>query len=462
MASERFLLIAALSLSTCAALPPLLRAEDASQSDNDAKHVFVGEVNAATVFVRSRASEDGLNTMKLSKGSRVTVVGIKGNWLKIQPPEGSFAYVPKSFIEMRADGTVGRANRETIAHAGSDLNDLVSQPPLAKIEEGEDVQIIGQHNEYFKITPPKGSFLWINKQFVTPVETVTPEGAKPGPKESSNTGGPDNLSGPVVEGNTRPGPDTRPSGTEVARNNDTSPPATQPAEPTSIADYDKLEEQFKGLAGKPMAEQPLPELLAGYEKLLAADDLPVSMRSIAEERAATLKVRNDVRAKYLALQDNQKKMAEKRQALIAEQEEIANRIKENDIQIFAAVGTLRPSSLQVGQGMLYRLTDPATGRTVAYVRTSDAKYAQFLGQFIGVRGTITNDPQLKSMIENPIEALPVDQSKINTKVAAQIVPPSLVKFVAVAPAQAAPSTQPASGNPASGASDQASTASEPQ
>jgi hypothetical protein len=216
------------------------------------------------------------------------------------------------------------------------------------------------------------------------------------------------------------------------------------------------------LAGKPMAEQPLPELLAGYEKLLAADDLPVSMRSIAEERAATLKVRNDVRAKYLALQDNQKKMAEKRQALIAEQEEIANRIKENDIQIFAAVGTLRPSSLQVGQGMLYRLTDPATGRTVAYVRTSDAKYAQFLGQFIGVRGTITNDPQLKSMIENPIEALPVDQSKINTKVAAQIVPPSLVKFVAVAPAQAAPSTQPASGNPASGASDQASTASEPQ
>jgi len=50
-----------------------------------------------------------------------------------------------------------------------------------------------------------------------------------------------------------------------------------------------------------------------------------------------------------------------------------------------------------------------------------------LGQFIGVRGAITNDPQLKALIENPTDAKVVDQSKVNKSIAAQIVPPSLLK-----------------------------------
>ena len=142
MASGRLFLAATLALSTCAALPPVLRAEDSGQTESDAKRVFTGEVNANSVFVRSRASEDAYPTMKLSKGMKVTVVGIKGQWLKIEPPDGSFAYVPKSFVIMRNDGTVGRMNREWIAKAGSELNDLAAQP-LATVHDGEDVHIIG-------------------------------------------------------------------------------------------------------------------------------------------------------------------------------------------------------------------------------------------------------------------------------------------------------------------------------
>ena len=142
------------------------------------------------------------------------------------------------------------------------------------------------------------------------------------------------------------------------------------------------------------------------------------MRSIADIRIATLKVRNDARTKFLDVQANEKKMADQRQALIAERQEIEARIRKNDLQVYAAVGTLRPSSLQIGQGQLFRLTDPSSGgRTICYVRTTeDAKFSPFLGDFVGVRGSISQDPQLNSIIEKPVEIQSVDPTKVNQSV----------------------------------------------
>jgi hypothetical protein len=391
--------------------------------------------------------------MKLSKGMKVTVVGIKGQWLKIEPPEGSFAYVPKSFVIMRNDGTVGRMNREWLAKAGSELNDLAAQP-LATVHDGEDVQIIGQHNEYFKIKPPKESYLWINKQFVDPLKTVAPpveavvEKPAPATDDKATKTEPDTTTTIASQTST-----TRPA--EAIADNTLDKPATTQPSFDAIAEYQKLEDAFVAASAKQIADQPLPELLSGYQHVIASDQLPSSMRSIAEIRVETLKVRNDAREKFIAVTDNTKKMTEQRQALVAERQEIEDRIKQNDVQIYAAIGTLRPSSLQIGQVMLYRLTDPATGRTVAYVRTNDVKYAQYLGQFIGVRGNITNDPQLKSVIENPVDSQPIDPSKVNQSVAAQIIPPSLLKF------GAAPSTQPAA-NPSASAINPARSTVEPQ
>lgn len=483
MASGRLFLAVTLGLSSCAALPAVLRAEDAAPAEAEGKHVFQGEVNANSVFVRSRGSEDAYPTMKLSKGDKVTVVGIRGQWLKIEPPDGSFAYVAKSFINLRGDGTIGRATRDTLAHAGSQLNQMAAVT-IATVHEGDDVQILGQYNEYFKIKPPTGSFLYINKQFVDPLKTVTPgevaTGNKAGneadtnrgPAETPNSGTPGSPA-PEQQVAVNNGPATRPAGeAPIAEGSPATPAATQPAF-DAVVEYGKLEQQFLALGGKPINEQPLPELLAGYQKVLASDELPSSMRSIAEIRVSTLKARNEAREKYLALEENQKKMTAQRQALAAERQEIEDRIKKNDVQVYAAVGTLRPSSLQVGQGMLYRLTDPSTGRTVCYVRTTDSKYGSYLGQFIGIRGTVSNDPQLKSIIENPIEAKEVDQSQVNGSIAAQLVPPSLMHYTPpaapAAPASPAPTaaapTGPAVVAPApasNGAGDQASTAPEPQ
>lgn len=472
MASGRFFLTAAVSLWTFAALPPYVAAEDTSQAETDAKHAFLGELNANAVYVRCRPSEEGAYaTMKLNRGDKVTVVGIKGTWLKILPPDGSFAYVPKSFVIMRNDGTVGRMNREWIAKAGSQLNDLVVQP-LATVHEGEDVQIIGQHNEYFKIKPPKDSYFWINKQFVDPVQVVPKpdEAPKATPQDQPQPAAPDSAEPGarhpqpevVTQDPTDRGPTRRPAD-QTADAANAQPPTSQPAAFDEVAEYDKLEEQFKDLNSKPVLEQPLAEMMGGYEKVMASDDLPPSMRRIAELRIATLKVRNDAREQFLAVRKQNEQTAQKQQALAAEKQEIEIRIKDNDLQIFTALGTLRTSSLQVGHGMLYRLTDPATGRTVAYIRTNDSnKYGALLGQFIGVRGPVSSDHQLKSVIQNPTEVQTIDPAKVNTSVAAQFIPPSMVKMGIVPSSPSAPEPQAKTDAPPPSDSGEASTHHEAQ
>jgi hypothetical protein len=76
--------------------------------------------------------------------------------------------------------------------------------------------------------------------------------------------------------------------------------------------------------------------------------------------------------------------------------------------------------------MLYRLTDPQTGRTVCYIRSDDPKYGSLLGQFIGVKGAVTPDATLNLKVVAPTEWATVDPNQLYRGVAAEIVPPSLL------------------------------------
>jgi len=437
MASARLILSAALSLTISASvLPSVTFAQEApAQGLETAKQQWFGLVNAGAVYVRSAASEDAYPVMKLEKGAQVKVVGMKFKWLKILPPEGTFAYVPQAYVQRRGDGKVGRATREIIAKVGSSLTQQKTNP-MAKVEQGQDVQIVGEEDEYYKIQPPEGSYLYINQQYVDPYKPIgTPDAGEPKPTApntiAKNTPKPDGS----PEGQAKTGivdglasekgtaPTTQPGGDVAAA------PATQPADPVTVASdtFDKLESDFKGANEKSITEQPIDQLLTGYQDLLKQDALPTSMRRIAESRVATLKLRGEAKADYLTAKAEQQKSMERRQALQAEKQEIEQRIKENQITVYAAVGTLRPSSLQRGNTMMYRLTDPATGRTVAYIRTNDSKYAGMLGQFIGVKGTINTDTALNmKFIDQPSEAKQIDSAKVNKTITAQIIPPSLV------------------------------------
>ena len=404
-------------------------------------------INADNVYVRSGAGDNYYPTMKLNKGAKVTVIGEKFDWLKIVPPPGSFSYVGKHFIEKTGDG-VGKVNRDNVnVRAGSDLNALKTTVQ-AQLSPGQEVKILDEVEEYYKIAPPADAAVYVKKDFVD-VLRVMAQAGNPGENTSAGTGGaaeqpkadaPQQVAGgagtgaypptadlPVLDQPQRPtqgegaAGKAEPANPQVAAGN--AAPATQP---TAELKFDKLEAEFETISGKPIEQQPVAEMLKSYETLIKDPQLPESMRRVADYRAQILKARAEARAEFLAMQKNQEETRKKIQAFQAEREEIAQQIEKTEVKIYTAVGTLRTSSIQQGDMLLYRLTDPQNGRTVCYLRSDDPKYQGLLGEFIGVKGDVTTDPTLGLKVVTASEVAEVDPNQLFRGVASQIVPPSLL------------------------------------
>jgi hypothetical protein len=127
------------------------------------------------------------------------------------------------------------------------------------------------------------------------------------------------------------------------------------------------------------------------------------------------------------LRASQDALRQKQQALVAEQMELQRRIAENTVKVYTAVGTLQASSLQQGKGgVLYRITDPSTGRTVCYVRSDESKTVNLIGQFVGVKGQLNDEARLGARVVTPTEITPCDPAKVHSTITAQIIPPSLM------------------------------------
>jgi uncharacterized protein YgiM (DUF1202 family) len=423
--------------------------QSAPQVEN-AKFQLVGEINTNQVAVHSGPSNSFYPTTKLKKGDKVTVVGKKGEWLKILPPEGSFSYVPQVYVARRGEGKVGRVNSPLNVRAGSSLNSMKTTVQT-KLDVDQDVTIVGVEDEYFKIVPPEGAYLYINALYVTPQKVTGSQLAKadgtdakgapevhagpgtpttPGQTAEPKDGGtqeplvsktPD-QSTKVVAGTTQPGGDDA--------SGQTAEPSSRPTVASTAEEFQKAEADYEAAAKQSILEQPVEKLLERYTSLQKTGGLTGMNKRIVDARVTALKMRADAKAQMVAFRKSQDEAAEKTKALKAEQTEIGDRLKQTQVALYTAVGTLRVSSLQQGQTPLYRLTDPGTGRTVVYIKSNDPKFAGMLNQFIGVRGDVVTDEHLKMKTITPTEAEQVEQSKVNTAVIATITPPSLLPAAA--------------------------------
>ncbi|MFT3789122.1 MAG: hypothetical protein QM770_23590 [Tepidisphaeraceae bacterium] len=168
------------------AFAPTLSFAQATPGENDTPAIetgsnsFAGAVNTDGALLRSGPSENDYATRRLTKGDKLTVVGMRFEWLKVLPPEGSFCLVPQALVEKRGDGTVGRVthNAATV-RVGSELTPNKHKVPM-KLDVGADVQILGEVDEFYKIAPPAGVFLYVDKRFVDPV-SATPIASNPTP-----------------------------------------------------------------------------------------------------------------------------------------------------------------------------------------------------------------------------------------------------------------------------------------
>jgi len=434
--SHRFLFLS-MVFAAAMMIAPVLRAQEAIPDVANGKRSLVARINANAVYIRSGPGDNYYPTMKLDTNAEVTVVGEKFDWLKIAPPEGSFSYVAKAFVDKNADST-GVVNRDEVnVRTGSSLNAMKTSIQ-AKLNKGDKVQIVDERDEYYTIKPPAGAYVYVNKQFAVRVREVAAQPEKKsdetaGAGAGAGTQTPDNAiaqanNGAGAEKTQEPAkfsdpklgqPSTAPS-EQVA---DANPPSTQP---TAEVEFDKLEADFNDASKKTIEQQPIKEMLGRYQKLLADASLPESMKRVADFRIRTLTARGQAQEQFAEVQKMQAESAKRQQSLKAEQQELAEQIKKNDVALYAAVGTLRTSSLQNGTTTLYRLTDPQTGRTVVYIRTNDPKFGTLMGQFVGVKGEITNESQLSMKVVTPTAVEAVDQAAVLKSVAAQIVPPSIL------------------------------------
>lgn len=392
---------------------------------------FVGQISAENVQVRSGPGENHYATLRVNKGSEVTVVGMKFDWLKILPPEGSYSAISKEYVK-RIDGTrtgtVTASNvRVRAAGNASNLKSMVQ----CQLNQGDEVEILGEEDQYYQIKPPADAFLFVNQKFVTPVRQINynpvakqdrsrqqpPEGTFVKPEGS------DTIASNLTTPTTQP---VNGGGTETAT---AQKPTTQPVKwdlAKIEGEFDRLEDLVRESATKRLDEQPIKDLIVGYEGLMGQQNLPLTMRQVANVRLLTLRAKLKSQEEYLATRKVQDEADKKLAQLRAEREAVEQRMMSN-VSTYTAVGTLQASTLQSGAGVLYRLTDPATGRTLCYVRGSkDPKFVTFVEKFVGVKGEITSDPQLSMKVIPATEVVAVDPQKVNKSVAAQIVPPSLV------------------------------------
>lgn len=434
MLARQVLLVCAVSVGASnLMLPDHLPAQETSAAEvANARYQFAGEIIADNVYVRSGPREGDYATMKLDRGTPVTVVGIKFDWLKILPPENSFSYVSKAFVQQYGDGTRGRVTRNDLSvRAGSSLTSLKNQVQT-KLMEGDEVEIIGEQDEYFKIKPPAGAYLYVRKDFVRPIRPLGVNPDAPAPEQAP---------APVAAG-TVPAPaedviQTPAVKQDALSTDDAVAGVEPPVEQTSDAKaagvkFNALEEQFRQISEQPLDEQPIESMLADYQALADGTVLPESMRRIAESRANALKIRLQAKQELEAIRREHAEMQARRQALQAEQAELEERLAQSAVSVYTAVGTLRPSSLQRGPERLYRLTDPTNGRTLIYIRSNDDNLVRQIGQFVGVRGQTMTDPVLNINVLTPTTIDLVDMNEVGRRVAAQILPPGLLGAAATA------------------------------
>ncbi len=499
-----------LAMPAMLALPAFGQNDPAPEIENS-PYTFAGQVNTDGAVLRSGPSESDYATQKLSAGDRLTVVGVRFDWLKVIPPEGSFCLVPQAFVERSGDGTVGRvgANPATV-RIGSSITQQRHKVPL-RLDPGSPVKILGTVDEFYRIVPPPGVYLYVEKKVVDPVRRldeaqpnpapanpapvapspvtpspVTPNPVTPNPVTSSTTPTPPPVDAapaaspspvepaPTAANAVTPATDptaNTPAATPATENasggrfvissdgtqtfvpdpaagSSTPPTVTDPAAPANggvsvvtpapIADpnarptrvvvesLQQLEVKYADASALPIDQQPIDEMLAEYNAILAEPNLPPASRQIAEFRAQTLSIRAEALASVRATLVAQQQVAVKQQDLTAEQVDLEQRVAETSVAQFVAVGRLAVSSLQIGNETLYRLVDPANSRLVIYVRTNNPSFTSMLDQFVGIQGEVVADPSIKLTYITPTEVKPVDPADVNTKVFATHTPASLI------------------------------------
>ena len=407
---------------------------------------FFGEVALDRVEVRSGAGESYYPVAVFERGQRVKVVEDFYGWYRIEAPEGLRAYVAQRDLDRRGNGSVGEANADAarVKIKGLDRGYDDSFRTITFLNPGDRVQIVGTvGDEAYEVLAPEGSLVFLPPGSLTPLARAadppaqaTPPATRPIPPAPEPAPADTGAMVPLAEALAGETPDTpeaeAPEVPETAETPDapeTLPPivlgdggaeapgaaALDAPEPAPAATATPASDAVAAVEAEqlprfslPLEEQPLDEMQAAYEGLRGGGELRPF-----EERLVTSRLR--------AVQRNRQLMAaiaqiQQRKDGLVEVQPTA--IEPEPAEPYAAVGVLRTSSVFAGEEAgvalpkMYRVVDPATERTIAYLRpAAGIDPVPLLGRLVGVRGSREIDATLNTPLVVAQEVVGLDAAQ---------------------------------------------------
>ena len=432
-------------------LTSLAAGRAAAQSDGAATRNFPweGEITASNVYIRSGAGSNYYPTTKVGPGTRVLVMNEKFGWYEIVPPPGSFSYVDKTLVETSPDGkTATIAQDKVYVRAGSDLEKRKNSTQLV-LSRGATLEILGEADGFYKVTPPRDARLFVSAQFVTMVPTrsragllekfMSGAGATPPRPTMPEAGGqpdrpkegripidsgvegqpikPDvivprpiddkgdtvsDLDPSVVRVDVNRRPPEAPvspsrtvsasSGNRAAGQNNPTAGAARTADYAGPRRHEAmlqiLEGELQAELRRPVMEQNLAALLARYEPIAQQNDEMIP-REVAKIRVRQLNDRIALQGMRVALISEGQEIDAFRKRSDQERIEIGRRNQPPVYpESFDMTGELRRSMAFGPDKRRYRLVDPKNGSTLAYVDVPPnvaPNADQWIGQIVGIK-----------------------------------------------------------------------------
>ena len=383
---HRILIVWPCALAALAVLPAGLSGRTAQRPDttSTARPVINwGEVAANDVYVRSGDSTNHYTICKLNAGDRVALVGQRGDWHEILPPEGVFSLISGDYVDTTDDKT-GVVNGDNVrVRAGSALNDS-KYTVQTMLSRGARVTILGRNPDGFlRIVPPTGATLWINKGLVAPLG-----GSKAAQSAEGESGRPSEQPGTTTE--TTPTPGVLGSPSKPAQTGTVQPIARSTTD--WRAQLDEIDTLAKAEVAKPPSQRSFDELIERYRAISEQDE-----DGYARQYAFTrLDQIDNMTALASAIQKVQRlgdAADAKRREYLAARATIPDVAPSTpsglEIQGELRISALYPPGSTVRR---YRLIDPTASfdRTIGYVELppdSQIQVDSFIGRFVGVRAS---------------------------------------------------------------------------
>lgn len=378
-------------------------AEDANNKDVNSKDVnsapapaaevnlpafpYMAEITGENVNIRSGAGTNYYLCGKLNKGDKVQVVDCKfGMWSCIVPPAGCYSLIAKQNVKVDVNSpSVGIVTAPDVhVYAGSpSVRPMYSAITQVQLAKGDKVEVLGEAEDYYKITPPSGAYLWVNANYLTSSDSH----ASGRPAEAVSVSEPNSKSVNVKKSAESPG--IKPAAV---------PPVT--VESKMMTKYYELVKQMEAERKKPIAEQNFAPIKQSLTDIINNKESGRAGRysEFVLKQIKRYELGSEVE-KTVKMQEEQLKQTKEG----IEKAHAARIEGVQDLSKYAIIGKFQISHIygETAAVKMYRIMDEK-GVTVCYARpygpAEKMDLTGFIGKKVGLVGTFEPYTQIKSVL----------------------------------------------------------------